>query len=303
MTERFNGSGDAPTRSASAHGSPRDGHLSAELVAAYVDDELESAWARQVERHVAGCTTCQDSVRVQRGVRDRLRQEPAPSVPFALRDRVFAAVRATPVPERAIVSVRAPARRRPRGLLAGLAWHPAWAVAAVLVVAALGYSSVRLGLLREPAPTDRADAVARASSDSAAILQLILGHAAAWNKRDAKAAAALLTSDAVWVTSTGVELRGREAIELAHLQWFAQDSATGATTHIHPPGSISVRFLRPDVAVADLEGQFVLPAAAEEQPTVLEQARIFVVATRDGEGWRIAQLRNMRRQAVGPTAR
>ena len=82
MTERFNGSGDAPTRSASAHGSARDGHLSAELVAAYVDEELESGSARQVERHVAGCTTCQNSVRVQRAVRDRLRQEPAPGVPL-----------------------------------------------------------------------------------------------------------------------------------------------------------------------------------------------------------------------------
>ena len=303
MTDRFNGSGDAPTRSASAYGSARDGHLSAELVAAYVDEELESGSARQVERHVAACTTCQNSVRVQRGVRDRLRQEPAPGVPVVLRDRVFAAVRATPLPERASVRERAPVPRRPGGLLAVLALHPAWAVAAGLAVAALGYSWIQSGFTREPVPGDRADAVAVASTDSAAILELILGHAAAWNRRDAKAAAALLTADAVWVTSTGVELRGREAIELAHLQWFDQDSATGGTTHIHPPGSISVRFLRPDVAVADLEGQFVLPGAAEEPPTVLEQARIFVVATRDAEGWRIAQLRNMRRRGAGLTPR
>jgi uncharacterized protein (TIGR02246 family) len=160
-----------------------------------------------------------------------------------------------------------------------------------------------LGLDREAVPTDRLGAVAGERSDSAAILQLILDHAAAWNSRDAKAAAALLTADAVWVTSTGVELRGREAIEQAHAQWLAQDAASGGTTHVHPTGSINVRFLRPDVAVADLEGQFVLPAATEEQPEVVEQARIFVVVTRDGDACRIAQLRNLRRQGVGPTPR
>lgn len=301
MTERLNGSGDAPIRSASANGSARDGHLSAESLAAYVDDEVESGSLRQVELHVAACAACQDSVRLQRNVRDRLRQEPVPAVPFALRDRVFAAVRETPVPERTGVTERAQ-RRRPMGLLAGLPLRPAWAVAAMLVMA-LGYSWVRSGFIRDAVPGDREQALAVASGDSAAIVQLILGHAAAWNQRDASAAAALLTEDAVWVTSTGVELRGRDAIELAHVEWFAQDAVAGGTTHTHPPGSISVRFLRPDVAVADLEGQFVLSAAAEAQPTVVERARIFIVATRDGEAWRIAQLRNMRRQGAGPTPR
>jgi uncharacterized protein (TIGR02246 family) len=308
MTERLNGSGDAPIRSASANGSARDGHLSAESLAAYVDEELESGSLRQVERHVAGCTACQDSVRVQRNVRDRLRQEPAPAVPFALRDRVFAAMRDTPVSERADVTERAGVteraeRRRPMGRLAGLALRPAWAVAAMLAVAALGYSWVRLEFTRDALPGGREQALAGASADSAAIVQLIVGHAAAWNARDARAAAALLTEDAVWVTSTGVELRGRDAIELAHVQWFDQDAATGGTTHTHPPGSISVRVLQPDVAVADLEGQFALPAADEQPPTVVERARIFIVATRDGDGWRIAQLRNMRRQGAGPTPR
>jgi uncharacterized protein (TIGR02246 family) len=140
-------------------------------------------------------------------------------------------------------------------------------------------------------------------TDSLEIVDLIQNHATAWNRRDPDAAAALMTADAVWVTSAGVELRGREAIREAHTQWLAQDSAAGGTTHVHPPGGITVRFLREDVAVADLEGQFIGRRIAGEPPVVVEEARIFVVATRDGGAWRIAQLRNLRRQGIGASPR
>jgi uncharacterized protein (TIGR02246 family) len=140
------------------------------------------------------------------------------------------------------------------------------------------------------------------SSDTAAIVGLIQGHAAAWNERDPEAVVALLTDDAVWVTSGGEELRGPEAIKEAHVQWLAQESLAGGTTHVHPPGSITIRFLREDVAVADLEGAFRGLGAVEGQDIPVELARIFVVATKDGDTWRIAQLRNMRRQ-IGSTGR
>jgi uncharacterized protein (TIGR02246 family) len=302
MTPRFDGPGDASTRGGRSNGFARAGHVPADLVAAYADQELDPGSALWVERHVGECPRCQDSLRLQRTVRDRLRQEPAPGVPFALRDRIFAAVSAAPRPEAGTARGRARSRWRPRALVAGLARNPAWAVAAVLVLAVLASPWDRLRPGSDRVSPDGAGAGVAGSSDSAAILQLILHHAAAWNNRDAKAAVAMLTGDAVWVTSTGVELRGREEIERAHTQWLAQDSAAGGTVHIHPPGSITVRFLQPDVAVADLEGQFALPAAAGEPPVVVEQARIFVVATRTDEGWRIAQLRNMRRQ-VGSTLR
>ncbi|HEY0670918.1 MAG TPA: SgcJ/EcaC family oxidoreductase [Longimicrobiales bacterium] len=286
-------------------------HVTAELAAAYADRELEPASALEVERHVGECPTCQDSLRLQRAVRDRLSQEPAAGVPIALRDRVFAAVRAAPVPEgigtpeRSGAQERASARWRRRPIIGVLTRHPAWSIAAVLaVITVVSYSWERLGIGRDQGPVERPGGVAGARSDSAAVVQLIRNHAIAWNDRNPKAAADLVTTDAVWVTSTGAELRGREAIERAHAQWLAEDAAGGGTTtHVHRPESIEVRFLRPDVAVADLEGQFFLPASVEEQPAVVEEARIFIVATWDGKAWRISQLRNMKRQAVGPTQR
>jgi uncharacterized protein (TIGR02246 family) len=300
MTRRFDGPGDASNGGAGMNGFAHDSHVPAELIAAYADEELERGSVLDVERHLGECVVCQRSLRVQRAVRDRLHQEAAVGVPLALRDRVFAVVRAAPAPQGAT------GRKTRSGwaaLLTGLARRPAWAVAAVLVIAVVGYSWNQARTSRAPVTTNPPGAVAHDRSDSAAILHLIQGHADAWNQRDAKAAAALLTEDAVWVTSAGVELRGRNAIEQAHAQWFAQDSAVGGTTHIHPPGTIAVRFVREDVAVADLEGQFVTSTPPGGEVTVLERARIFVVATRTGDTWHISQLRNIRRQGVRATPR
>lgn len=304
MTQRFHGNDGVATAEAMTYRYARDRHVTAELAAAYADQELEPGSALEVERHVGECHACQDSLRWQRAVRDRLGQEPAAGVPFALRDRVFAAVLAAPVPERRGAKERAWARWRPRPLFAALTRHPAWGVAAVLAAVAVGsYSWDRFGLGRERVPGDRQGAVAGERSDSTAVVQLIRNHAIAWNDRDPEAAAALVTEDAIWITSTGVELRGREAIQRAHAQWLAEDADGRPTKHAHRSESISVRFLRPDVAVADLEGQFFLPAAAEEPPAVLEEARIFIVATWDGKAWRISQLRNIKRHTTSPTLR
>jgi uncharacterized protein (TIGR02246 family) len=245
----------------------------AELLGAYAGLELPPETAREVERHVAACTECRRALELQRAVRDRLGRERNAAVPVELRDRIFRTLGG--------------GTARPR--LARW-WWPITALAAVL-------AGVLVASPWNGAPSAPRSPAAGRASDSAAILGLIQAHAAAWNRRDAKAAAAALAPDAVWVTSGGQELHGRAEIERAHAEWLAQDSAAGASTHVHPPSSISIRFLRPDVAVADLDGQFVAGGR------VREQARIFVVATRDAGAWHIAQLRNLRRETQGPSPR
>lgn len=257
------------------------------LIGAYADQELAPDAALEVERHVARCTACRNALQLQRAVHDRLRREAAPAVPLALRDRIFEAIGSAKPP----AAVLAPRRR-------GMGW---WLLAA-------GVAAVLAGVFvtspRDWTPGRSPAAVEGRASDSAAILALIQAHAAAWNRRDAKAAAAVLTPDAVWVTSAGVELRGRGEIERAHAQWLAQDAAAGGSRHVHPPASIAVRFLRPDVAVADLDGQFVAPPDAKGGGgRVREEARIFVVATKDAGAWHIAQVRTLRREAHGPSPR
>jgi len=301
MTKRFGGAGDTPAGDAQASLFVY-GHVTDEIVAAYADQEVEASVALEIEHHLVGCTACQASLRVQGAVRDRLRREAAPEeVSPALRDRLFAAVRAEPAPAGVKQAPERRGRWNPGALIAAVVMRPEWAVSAVLAAALV--VSLWVGSPVGRAPVPAAGTFAGDSRDTAAIVGLVQGHASAWNARDPEAVVALLTDDAVWVTSTGEEFRGREAIREAHVQWLAQDALVGGTTHVHPPGGITVRFLREDVAVADLEGAFIGPGAVDGQDVIVELARIFVVATKDGDAWRIAQLRNMRRQFPGTTGR
>lgn len=241
----------------------------APLVAAYADGELPSDQAREVEQHVAQCVRCRRELRLQQAVRARLAKESALAVPMALRERIV----------RAVATASQGAARPRRRLWTW--WMPVAGLAAA--VATLVFAPWQ----------SRPETLSRVS-DSTAILGLIQAHATAWNRRDAKAAASVLSPDAVWVTSGGAEFHGRAEIERAHVQWFAEDSAS---VHVHPATSIAIRFLRPDVAIADLDGQFVVSGE------VREQARIFVVATKNGGSWHIAQLRNIRRETHGSSPR
>jgi uncharacterized protein (TIGR02246 family) len=137
---------------------------------------------------------------------------------------------------------------------------------------------------------------AQTTQDEHAIRTIIQAHATAWNNRDPVAAAAILMPDGVWITSTGNVLRGRAAVERAHRQWLADDSAQGGSTHSHPPETIRIRFLRPDVAVADLEGQNVGGRARDGTPLPPRRYPLFVVVSKYEGQWRIAEVRN----TVGP---
>jgi len=137
---------------------------------------------------------------------------------------------------------------------------------------------------------------AQTARDEQAIRAIIQAHATAWNNRDAVAAAAVLTPDAVWITSSGDVLRGRAAVERAHRQWLAEDSAQGGSTHRHPPETIRIRFLRPDVAVADLEGENVGGRERDGTPLPARRYPLFIVVTNQDRQWRIAEVRN----TIGP---
>jgi uncharacterized protein (TIGR02246 family) len=129
-------------------------------------------------------------------------------------------------------------------------------------------------------------------ADTQAIQDLIQAHAVAWNHHDAAAAAAIMTPDAVWITSSGATLRGRAQIEQAHRHWLAEDSATGGSTHAHPRESVRIQFLRPDVAVADLASEFVANPKPGKPPATPERGFLFIVVMKGAGGWHIAEVRN-----------
>ena len=130
-----------------------------------------------------------------------------------------------------------------------------------------------------------ATAGAQGAADEQAIRDVIQAHAAAWNRRDAAAAAAVYAPNAIIRTSSGRVLTGRGAIEQAHRDWLAEDTIGGGSIHLHPPETIKIQFLGRDVAVADLDGCFAARASAKDKPSLPDCAPLFIVVVKRGGRW------------------
>lgn len=68
-----------------------------ELLGAYADGELPPETTSQIDAHLVGCARCRRDLAVHQAVRRRLGVEPPLAAPPELRERVAAAVAATPV--------------------------------------------------------------------------------------------------------------------------------------------------------------------------------------------------------------
>ena len=84
------------------------------------------------------------------------------------------------------------------------------------------------------------------AQDKAAIAKNAEAFVAAFHKSDAKALAAFWTADGDYTTVTGRRLKGRDEIEAAYRQFFADHKNLKVRIE-----SDSLRFIAPDVAVEE----------------------------------------------------
>jgi uncharacterized protein (TIGR02246 family) len=132
------------------------------------------------------------------------------------------------------------------------------------------------------------------AADAAAIRRLIQAHADAWNRRDARAAAAAFHPDADVRLGSGRYLRGRAAIEQGHEAALKEDSAAGGTVHSHPPSTIRLRFVRPDVALGEVEARYDPRSPGPDgKPQPPDRALLFLVLTKEHGRWGVAAQRNL----------
>jgi len=130
-------------------------------------------------------------------------------------------------------------------------------------------------------------AAAQTPSDEQAIRALIESHAVAWNKRDIKAASDVYSGNATIVTGAGRAYIGRDGVETWHTEAL---SGPTAISHTHPPETIRIYFVRPDVAVADVESHSRGPAGAAG-PDAIRKAPLFIVLVKTAGEWRVAAQR------------
>lgn len=123
------------------------------------------------------------------------------------------------------------------------------------------------------------------NQDEAAIRQIVKNVESAWNAHDGKMFAAPFATDADYVVVNGMYIKGRDAIEKGHIGIFTtiyKDSRNAATVK-------SVRFLRPDVAVAHVEWNLEFKAGGE---TKKARAMNTMIMTKDNGKWSISAFHN-----------
>jgi uncharacterized protein (TIGR02246 family) len=121
----------------------------------------------------------------------------------------------------------------------------------------------------------------RAPADDAAVRDVVKRYVDARERSDAAAIAALFTSDADQLTSSGEWRRGRDAVVKGTL---ASSKQTGGTRSITVE---TVRFPSADTAIAD--GRYEITGGAGGDRRMWTS----FVATRTADGWRISAIRNM----------
>jgi anti-sigma factor RsiW len=89
-----------------------------DLLGAYADRELPPETTSQIDAHLVGCVRCRRELAVHHAMRRRLGVEPPVAAPPALRERIAAAIAATPVPVSTPASEGVAVLRRPLAIAA-----------------------------------------------------------------------------------------------------------------------------------------------------------------------------------------
>ena len=123
---------------------------------------------------------------------------------------------------------------------------------------------------------------AQPARDEAAVRNVVANYVAAREQSDEKAIAALFTADADQLVSSGEWRKGRPEVVRGTL---ASSQSTGGTRTVTVE---SVRFLSPDIALAD--GRYDI---AGMKSGASRRMWTTLILKRTDEGWRIAAIRNM----------
>ena len=126
------------------------------------------------------------------------------------------------------------------------------------------------------------------SADEEAIRHVVAEMTAGFNAHDAKAATSMYTADADLITVRGERFRGTVEFE----KGLASILATRAREAKHRTLNVSVRFVRPDVALAHVTNELSGLIAPDGQRPPPHQELSIRVLVKEGQSWRVAAFHN-----------
>ena len=110
----------------------------------------------------------------------------------------------------------------------------------------------------------------------------------AWNQHDAHAFAALFTENADFTNVRGTHAHGRKAVEEFHASMFATIFKGS-----HQTGQLrSVRFLKPDIAIADIDWEMTGAATPEGAARPPRKGLLDWAMVKTDGRWQIAVMHN-----------
>lgn len=127
------------------------------------------------------------------------------------------------------------------------------------------------------------------AKNEGAIGQVVADFIAAWNKHDAKAFSMVFSENADFTNVAGVSASGRTEVEKFHASRFATSfknsnlMATGAR----------IRFIKPDVAAADVKWEMTGATDGEGKILALRKGLLNFVMAKDNGKWLIVVMHNM----------
>ena len=124
--------------------------------------------------------------------------------------------------------------------------------------------------------------------EEAAIRKVIEQRRVAWNAQDTRSYAALLAPDADIVSSTGRSAQSREKIIKLYVEQRrgAYRTATITSTVVK-----RVKFVRPDVALADAEAELEGARGPDGGQVAPTRSLVYFILIREGERWLISSIR------------
>ena len=134
--------------------------------------------------------------------------------------------------------------------------------------------------------------------DEQAIRKVIIEMTEGFNRHDARASTRMYTPDADLITVRGERFRGTTEFE----KGLASIFATRAREATHRTLNVSVRFVRPDVALAHVTNELsglIAPDGQRPPPHQELSLRVFV---KEGGEWRVAAFHNTLVQPFGAPA-
>jgi uncharacterized protein (TIGR02246 family) len=135
--------------------------------------------------------------------------------------------------------------------------------------------------------------------DEQAIRTIVKRFMDAWNHHDAKAFAEVFAEDADFTNWRGDGANGRGKIQEMHASVFDTVFKNSHQEHT----DIKIRFIRPDVAVADIRWRMTGATDGQGNPRPERQGLLSCVMANDAAQWQIVVMHNLDLTALPPPVR